>query len=96
MLHGRLSDAQAAVLAAAGPEAVRLALLAASARIAQLQTPALSPATPSGMVPPYLKPPAGRRRPKRPGAKPGHAGSRRKMPRKIDARVEHRLGACPC
>ena len=28
MLHGRLSDAQAAVLAAAGPEAVRLALLA--------------------------------------------------------------------
>lgn len=96
MLHGRLSDAQAAVLAAAGPEAVRLALLAASARIAQLQTPAFSPSTPSGMVPPYLKPPVGRRRRKRPGARPGHAGSRRQTPRKIDARVEHRLGACPC
>ena len=95
MVHGRLSDAQAVVLAAAGPEAVRLALLAANARIAQLQTPAMSPSTPSGMIPVYQKPPAPRRK-KKPGAKPGHAGSRRKTPEKIDERVEHRLEACPC
>lgn len=95
MVHGRLSDAQAVVLAAAGPEAVRLALLAANARIAQLQTPAISPSTPSGMIPVYQKPPAPRRK-KKPGAKPGHAGSRRKTPEKIDERVEHRLEACPC
>jgi transposase len=95
MVHGRLSDAQAVVLAGAGPEAVRLALLAANARIAQLQTPTISPSTPSGMIPPYQKPPA-RRRKKKPGAKPGHAGSRRKTPEKIDERAEHRLDACPC
>src|SRR5271155_5881435 len=95
MVHGRLSEAQAVVLAGAGPEAVRLALLAANARIAQLQSPAISPSTPSGMIPVYQKPAASRRK-KKPGAKPGHAGSRRKTPEKIDERVEHRLEACPC
>jgi transposase len=95
MLHGRLSEAQAMVLASAGPEAVRLALLAANARIAQLQSPTPSPSTPSGMIPPYQKPPAPRRK-KKPGAKPGHAGSRRQTPEKIDERVEHHLDACPC
>jgi transposase len=95
MLHGRLSEAQAIVLAAAGPEAVRLALLAANARIVELQTPAISPSTPSGMIPVYQKPPAPRRK-KKPGAKPGHAGSRRKTPGKIDEFAEHRLEACPC
>jgi hypothetical protein len=50
MIHGRLSEAQAILLAAAGPEAVRLALLAANARIAQLQLPVTSPSTPSGGV----------------------------------------------
>jgi transposase len=47
------------------------------------------------MIPVYQKPPAPRRK-KKPGAKPGHAGSRRKTPGKIDERVEHRLEACPC
>lgn len=95
MIHGHLSEAQAVVLAAAGSEAVRLALLAANARIAELQTPAISPSTPSGMIPVYQKQPAPRRK-KKPGAKPGHAGSRRKTPEKIDDHVEHRLNACPC
>ncbi len=94
MLAGRLSEAEAAVLAEAGPEAVRLALLAANARIAQLQRP--SPSTPSGMVPVYQKPAAPLRRKKQPGAKVGHAGVRRKTPATIDARVEHRLQVCPC
>jgi transposase len=95
MLHGRLSEAQAMLLANAGPEAVRLALLAANARIAELQTPANLPSTSSGMIPVYQKPSTPRRR-KKPGARPGHAGSRRKTPVKIDDRVEHRLEACPC
>jgi transposase len=90
-----LSEAQAILLANAGPEAVRLALLAANARIAELQSPATSPSTPSGMIPVYEKPPA-RRRKKKPGAKAGHAGSRRKTPVKIDEHEEHRLDACPC
>jgi transposase len=95
MLHGRLSDAQAASLAAAGPEAVRWALLAANARIGQLQSPAPSPSTPSGMVPVYQKP-AVKGRKRKPGAKKGHKGSRRQTPPKIDAHVEHRLDVCPC
>ncbi len=96
LLHGRLTEEQADALAAAGPEAVRLALLAANARFAQLRSRGgLSPATPSGMVPVYQKP-AARGRKKRPGAKAGHAGCRRPTPAKIDARVEHRLEVCPC
>jgi len=58
-----------------------------------------SASTPSGMVPVYEKPSAGkgkRRRRKPPGAKEGHVGSRRKPPAKVDAREEHRLSACPC
>ena len=102
LLHGRLSEQQAGVLAAAGPEAVRLALLAANARIARLQPQAPaqpqapSPSTPSAMVPVYEKPAASRRRRKKPGAKNGHPGSRRKTPEKIDQRIEHRLEVCPC
>jgi len=97
MLDGRLTEEQAARLAAAGPEAVRLALLAASVRIAALgRDVPPSPATPSGMVPVYLKPPVVKRRRKKPGAKDGHAGSRRGTPAKVDARVEHRLERCPC
>jgi transposase len=95
LLHGRLTEEQAAVLAGAGPEAVRLALMAANARLARLQPAPVSPATPSGMVPAYQKPAVKRRR-KKPGAKDGHAGVRRQTPEKIDVRVEHRLKVCPC
>jgi transposase len=99
MLLGQLTESQATQLAELGPEAVRLALLAANARFAALQaaaaSPAVSPSTPSGMIPVYQKAPAKGRR-KKPGAKKGHAGARRKTPEQIDARVEHRLAACPC
>ena len=43
----------------------------------------------------YEKPPVKGRK-KKPGARDGHAGARRKTPVAIDARVEHRLPACPC
>lgn len=101
LFRGELTEAQAQRLAALGPEAVRLALLAASARIADLQPQAHchsapSPSTPSAMVPLHQKPAVSKRRRKRPGAKDGHPGTRRKAPAKIDAREEHRLPACPC
>lgn len=93
LLQGALSESQATRLAELGPEAVRLVLLAVNARVAELQPS--TAATPSGMVPVYQKPSAKRRR-KKPGAKDGHTGARRKTPEKIDARVAHRLAACPC
>ena len=48
------------------------------------------------MVPVYQKPARPKRRRKKPGARDGHAGTRRKTPAKIDAWVEHRLDVCPC
>ena len=54
-----------------------------------------SPSTPSGMVPVHEKPSTPRRR-KKPGAKDGHPGARRRTSPKIDRHVEHRLAACPC
>ena len=83
-----------------GPEAVALFALAMASHVAVLQQAAAAaaspaPSTPSGMVPVYQKPAAKGRR-KKPGAKPGHQGSRRKSPPTIDARVEHRLEVCPC
>jgi transposase len=82
-------------LHALGPEAVTLFSLALTRRVAELQAKVPGPATPSAMVPVYAKPPVKRRR-KRPGAKDGHPGSRRGTPAEVDARVEHRLAACPC
>jgi transposase len=70
-------------------------LLAANARFAQLQSQTGSPSTPSAMIPVYQKPQTLRRK-KKPGARAGHEGSRRKTPEKIDACVEHRLDVCPC
>jgi transposase len=95
LLAGRLTEAQAAAIAALGPEAVTLALMAASAKLAGV-TPDALPSTPSGMIPPYQKPPADKKRRKKSGAVPGHKGSRRKTPVVIDQKVEHRLDGCPC
>jgi transposase len=47
------------------------------------------------MIPVYEKPAASKRR-RKPGARDGHAGSRRKVPPRVDAHVEHRLPVCPC
>ena len=82
-----------------GKEAVIFALLRLAKMLAeqQQQTQAArlpAPSTPSGMRPPYLKPPAPKRR-KKPGRKQGHDGSRRPPPDRIDRREEHRAEACP-
>jgi len=105
-LRGQLTQRQARRLAGEDPEVLALALLAASKRIAEqsrviagLQSrgeeQALSPSTPSGMVPVYAKPNAAKRS-KQPGAKKGHPGRRRETPTHIDRRQGHRLQRCPC
>ena len=97
-VRGELTKTQARQLYKQGPEAVILALLAASKRIAELQGQSHgeppSASTPSGMVPIYTKPDTPKRR-KRPGAKPGHRGWRRAKPKRIDRRRRHRLKRCP-
>ena len=99
-LEGRLTDSQAEEISALGPEVAKLALVLAARCIAELRGklalagPA-SPSTPSGQKPPYVKPPAPKRKGK-PGAKPGHVGHRRPKPARIDRREEHRLDTCPC
>jgi len=54
----------------------------------------ISPTTPSGMTPVYLKPPPGKRK-KKPGRKNGHRGISRMQPEKVDDFKEHRLKHCP-
>lgn len=54
----------------------------------------LSPTTPSGMIPTYLKPTHGKRK-KKPGRKKGHKGISRKKPDKVDHYKEHTLDSCP-
>lgn len=51
------------------------------------------PSAPSGSVPPYQKEPAQKRN-KKPGAKPGHPGSRRPPP-VVTKHLEHRATKCP-
>jgi transposase len=90
--RGRLSEEQAGGLHALGPEAVTFFALAMARHVGGALP---LPSTPSAMIPVYQKPTTARRR-KKPGARDGHEGSRRKTPATIDARVEHRLEVCPC
>jgi transposase len=97
--NGALSEEQARMIYEQGPEAVVFALLELTKRLAEQRAAGAAqshetPSTPSGMKPPYQKPP-GKRRKRRPGAKPGHRGSRRKAPEHIDHRKEHRADRCP-
>ncbi|MFH1125113.1 MAG: IS66 family transposase [Pseudomonadota bacterium] len=54
----------------------------------------VSPTTPSGMTPVYLKPTRCKRR-KPPGRKKGHPGIARLRPEKVDHFKEHTLQCCP-
>ena len=104
-VRGKLSRAQALRLCKDNPEVITLALLAAGKRIAERDARITelegngrgaqpSPSTPSGMVPIYTKPNTPKRR-KKPGARQGHPGHRRKTPEQIDERETHRLKRCP-
>jgi len=99
-LDGKLTDEQAEEIAALDDALVKLVILAAAKRIAELQAkidgpPKIDPSTPSGQQPIYTKPPASKRKAK-PGAKPGHAAAHRPAPQHIDEGKEHRLECCPC
>jgi len=98
-LEGRLSDAQAEQLAVCDDALLKLVLLAVAQRIAELQGKLTlagpdHPSTPSGQKPVYAKPRAKNRKGK-PGAKPGHVGTRRPAPKRMDRREDHRLEVCP-
>lgn len=97
--QGTLTEEQARMIYERGPEAVVFALLELTKRLAEQRAAAAAqshetPSTPSGMKPTYQKPP-GKRRKRPPGAKPGHPGSRRKPPDRIDRRKTHRAKHCP-
>jgi len=96
MLGPGLTAEQATLIFRQGQEAVVFALLTLAKQLAEKQAIAVSPdpAAPSGQAPPYVKP-AGKRRAKAKGAKPGHPGSRRPPPTRIDRREDHTLSACP-
>ncbi len=93
-----LSEEQAEAIYEQGKEAVVFALLDLTKQLAEAQgktDSSITPSTPSGMIPTYKKPPAKRRGKKRPGGKPGHPGSRREVPERIDWEVKHRADCCP-
>jgi transposase len=94
-LDGPLTKEQAQAIYAKGREAVIFALMTLSAKTTQQSnTGATEPHKPSGMIPPYEKPSAKKRR-KKPGAKKGHKGSRRPRP-KVTHHQEHPpLSQCP-
>lgn len=100
-LGATLTEEQARTIYAQGEEAVVFALLEQAKMLGErastlAATSHETPATPSGMKPPYQKPNlASGRRKKKPGRKPGHPGSRRPQPSRIDGRVEHRAEVCP-
>lgn len=54
----------------------------------------VSPNTPSGMTPVYLKSSCGKRK-RRPGRKKGHQGTSRRNPDKVDHQKDHTLDRCP-
>ena len=94
ILNGTCTEAQSLQLARLGPEAVQIAVLAATERIAQLKGQSPHPSTPSGQRPVYTKPNKNRRKTRR-GAKPGHQAARRNKPERIDRRETHRCDVCP-
>lgn len=97
-IGSELTREQAEAIFAEGQEAVVFVLLEMAKRLAEAEgkrNPSTTPSTPSGMIPVYEKPTARGRGKKRPGAKPGHPGARRKTPSRIDRRAEHRADHCP-
>jgi transposase len=95
-----LTEEQAREIYAQGEEVVVFVLLQLAQQLAaQRSLSAASshqtPATPSGMKPPYANPPASSRGRKKPGRNPGHPGSRREKPARIDAYQTHRAEVCP-
>jgi len=99
-LGASMTEEEARAIYARGEGAVIFALLGMAKKLAEQQAQAAAtshqtPATPSGMKPPYQKPTITMRGKKRPGRKKGHPGSRRETPERIDRHVTHRAKVCP-
>jgi transposase len=97
-LGPQLTAEDAERIYAQGKEAVIFSLLQLAQMLAERQAAGTTPSTPSGMIPVYQKPAAPESKPgrtKKPGAKPGHTGSRRPAPTRIDRRESHRSPTCP-
>ena len=102
-LGAALTEQQARAIFSEGEEAVVWALLELAKMIADGQADKAksdnqSPSTPSGMKPPHSKPntsKGGKKKDKKPGRKPGHPGSRRDKPDRVDEEKEHRAECCP-
>ena len=98
-----LTAEQAKRIFALGEGAVVFALLEMAKRIAEKEQGNLvvvghdDPSCPSGQKPVFTKPNKkdDKRRRKKPGRKPGHHGSRRGQPDKVDRVEKHRLSRCP-
>jgi transposase len=101
ILDGTCSEELVRQLYRLGPEAVTLALMAATRQIAALHAKvnqpavAIHPSTPSGQIPVYAKPNASKRRRSKRGAKNGHPGHHREQPIEIHRRLTHRCPVCP-
>ena len=81
LVAASLTEQQAVAIYERGREAVVFALLELTKRLAEAQgrvNPSTTPSTPSGMIPTYQKPAIKPRGKKRPGAKEGHPGARRR------------------
>jgi len=92
-----LTAEQVREIFALGEESVVFAMLELAAQLRRsegLQASLSSPATPSGAKPVHQKP-ATSKRAKKPGRKPGHPGSRRAAPERIDEYQDHRAACCP-
>ena len=91
----QLTEEEADAIYERGKESVIWALLQLAAMVQGNGKP--SPSTPSSQIPPYLKENGSKRgkNKKKPGAQPGHNGSRRKKPDRIDRPEEHTLEKCP-
>ena len=98
-LGATLTEEQARQIFSQGEEAVVFALLELAKRLAEQKAASAAgshetPSTPSGMKPPYTKPPPKGRK-KKPGRKKGHSGTRRKTPDHVDWEMDHRADCCP-
>jgi transposase len=94
-----LTEEQARQIFSQGEEAVIFALLALAKQLADEKAASAAdshqtPSTPSGMKPPYTKPPPKGRK-KKPGRKKGHSGTRRKTPDHVDWEMDHQADCCP-
>jgi hypothetical protein len=94
LLANGFNEETANLLYEQGKEVVIFALLQLAALALKTQDiNGTHPSTPSAATPTYLKDP-GKQRKKKPGAKPGHKGSRRPPP-VINRHETHRLQHCP-